>query len=47
LSPFSPVFIREKRRSTPLPSQWHRGVGWTGRPLFSLPFTTLGTPLFP
>jgi hypothetical protein len=47
VSPFSPVFIREKRRSTPLPSQWHRGVGWTGRPLFSLPFTTLGTPLLP
>ena len=47
VSPCSPVFIREKRRSTPLPSQWHRGVGWTGRPLFSLPFTTLGTPLLP
>jgi hypothetical protein len=47
VSPFSPVFIREKRRSTPLPSQWHRGVGWMGQPLFSLPFTTLGTPLLP
>jgi hypothetical protein len=47
VSPFSPVFIWEKRRPTPLPSQWRRGVGWTGRPLFNRPSTTLGTPLLP
>jgi hypothetical protein len=27
VSPFSPLLIGEKRRSTPLPSQWCRGVG--------------------
>jgi len=47
LSPFSPVFRGEKRRPTPLLNQWRRGVGWTGRPLFSRPSTTLGTPLLP
>jgi hypothetical protein len=47
VSPVSPVFIGEKRRPTPLPSQWRKGVGWTGRPLFSRPSTTLGTPLLP
>jgi hypothetical protein len=47
VSSFSPVFIGGKRKSTPLPCQWRRGVGWTGRSLFSCPSTTLGTPLLP
>jgi len=44
---FLPCIYRGERRPTPLPSQWRRGVGWTGRPLFSRPSTTLGTPLLP
>ena len=44
---FLPYIQRGERRPTPLPSQWRRGVGWTGRPLFSRPSTTLGTALFP
>ena len=41
---FLPCIYRGEKETYTPSSQWHKGVGWMGRPLFSRPFTTLRTP---